>query len=107
MNQIKDSSAENEFYHVLGVLSEECAELIQCISKIQRFGFESAHPDNPELPNTSRFKQELNDLKGAIQTLENIAPEMKYMFETDQHLLDKKEAKITMMLEISKQLGRL
>ena len=102
-----DTEADKEFYHVLGVLSEECAEIIQCISKIQRFGLDSFHPENPDLSNWERFNEELNDFYGTLQALENIVPQRREMFETDHILIDRKESKITMMLEISRNQGRL
>lgn len=39
--------AENER---LALLSEECAEVIQIIGKIQRHGFDSKDPTNPQCP---------------------------------------------------------
>ena len=47
----------------LTILAEECAEVIQCICKIQRHGYEST---NPKIPNseTNReaLQRELGDL---------------------------------------------
>lgn len=55
----KSSSDEKE---ILNILMEECAEVIQAISKILRFGFESAHPDNPTYTNREHLTEELGDL---------------------------------------------
>lgn len=55
--------AENER---LAYLAEECSEVIQIIMKIKRHGFESYHPNNPEIPNRELFFEELEDIMRAI-----------------------------------------
>lgn len=51
------------------VLSEECAEIIQIASKIQRFGFESSHPNDPEITNRMLLEREISDLLAVIELL--------------------------------------
>lgn len=41
-NQLTEQESE-----ALAILSEECAEVIQIIGKIQRHGLESFHPEDP------------------------------------------------------------
>lgn len=50
-------------------MAEECAEVIQAITKIQRHGFESHHPDN-EGGRSNRYHllQEIGDVS-AIMTM--------------------------------------
>lgn len=54
---------------ILNILSEECAEVIQAISKIHRFGFDSCHPDTPEKNNIDHLTEELGDLQCMINLL--------------------------------------
>jgi hypothetical protein len=51
---------------VVNILSEECAEVIQIISKIQRFGLESCHPNEPGVTNLDNFHSEIGDLIAMI-----------------------------------------
>jgi NTP pyrophosphatase (non-canonical NTP hydrolase) len=54
----------------LAILSEECAEVIQMINKIFRFGFESVHPFNEDkLTNKERLENEIRDTLVAILLL--------------------------------------
>lgn len=53
----------------LVVLSEECAEIIQIASKIQRFGFESYHPDDPDTTNRTLLEREIADAMAVIGML--------------------------------------
>ena len=51
----------------LALLSEECAEVIQVIGKIQRHGFESRNPDNlTGQTNRQLLQKELGDVDAAI-----------------------------------------
>ena len=61
---------------VLAILQEEAAEVIQAVSKVQRFGLDNHHP-NRTTTNKQELEEELGDLLAMIQIL------------TDQNFLDK------------------
>lgn len=48
-------------------LIEECAEVIQAITKIKRFGLNNFHPDRPDSNNKDEVLEELMDLEYAIK----------------------------------------
>ena len=50
-------------------LGEECAEVIQAISKILRFGFTSWHPNDPTTNNLEHLQIEIGDLVCMIDLL--------------------------------------
>lgn len=75
---------------VLQILQEECAEVIQAVSKVQRFGFLAQHPERTKT-NKQELEEELGDLLAMIQIL------------TDQNFLDK--ASIT--LATQNKIGKL
>ena len=52
------------------IAQEECAEVIQAISKIFRFGFDAQHP-NEDRNNLQRLEEELGDLVCMIGLLMN------------------------------------
>lgn len=52
--------------YLLTCLSEECAEIIQAIGKIQRFGPKDKYPKKYKGTTTDRLVEELNDFKGVI-----------------------------------------
>lgn len=54
---------------LLLILSEECAEVIQAISKCQRFGVDAYKPGKPKT-NREHLEEELGDLLCMIQLLE-------------------------------------
>ena len=54
---------------VMSILQEECAEVIQAVSKIQRFGFDTRWPEDSPLDNRGRMEEELGDLLAMIQLL--------------------------------------
>lgn len=53
MKRLTESEKER-----LQLLQEECAEVIQCASKILRFGWLSTNPDNPNSKNNLEHLQE-------------------------------------------------
>ena len=53
---------------VMDILQEECAEVIQAVSKIRRFGIEGRHPDKP-YNNREHLEEELGDMLAMIDIL--------------------------------------
>ena len=73
MKDIYPTPYEDE---LLGILQEECAEVIQIISKIRRFGLHSHHPlDNKRITNQEHLAHEIGDIFGMVELLMNAAPE--------------------------------
>jgi NTP pyrophosphatase (non-canonical NTP hydrolase) len=50
------------------ILSEECAEVIQAVSKCCRFGFDTVKPDQDQ-SNTQHLEEELGDVLAMIDIL--------------------------------------
>lgn len=55
----------------LRILTEECAEVIQAISKCQRFGMDVYKPGKPKT-NREHLEEELGDLLCMIQLLQDM-----------------------------------
>lgn len=54
----------------LDLLQEECAEIIQAVSKIKRFGFEGKHPRKPEgQTNKEHLEAEIGGLAVVLELL--------------------------------------
>jgi NTP pyrophosphatase (non-canonical NTP hydrolase) len=53
---------------VMNILSEECAEVIQAISKCHRFGLDNLKPGKPKT-NCEHLEEELGDLLAMIDIL--------------------------------------
>ena len=52
----------------LTILQEECAEVIQIVAKIKRFGWDSIHPEGgPD--NRAKLAQELGDVRAMMGIL--------------------------------------
>jgi len=58
--------ANNE---VLDILQEECAEVVQAVSKIRRFGIDNAKPGT-EYSNREHLEEEIGDLLAMIDILQ-------------------------------------
>lgn len=66
----------------LSILQEECAEVIQIISKIRRFGINSFHPEDPNrLSNRERLVAELGDVKALVDLIKE-ADELNPLFNS-------------------------
>lgn len=74
----------------LNITLEECAEVVQAISKIFRFGLDSSHPNRPGYTNKMHLEEEIGDLLCMIQLLKN------------QGLLDDSEVEIAMRKKLVK-----
>ena len=55
----------------MDIAQEECAEVIQAISKISRFGIDNLKPGKPNT-NRDHLEEELGDLLAMIDILENM-----------------------------------
>lgn len=64
-NQLTPAQAER-----LDLLAEECAEVIQAVSKIKRHGYESRHPDGGP-SNRNQLEKELGQVMLAIGMMED------------------------------------
>jgi len=54
----------------LNLLQEECAEIIQAVSKIKRFGFDSKKPRDPDGPNNKEhLETELGGLAAVLDLM--------------------------------------
>jgi NTP pyrophosphatase (non-canonical NTP hydrolase) len=59
---------EKKMNEILNILTEECAEVIQAISKTQRFGMDNTNPFSTET-NREHLEQEIGDLLTMIDLL--------------------------------------
>ena len=56
---------------VMDILQEECAEVIQAVSKISRFGLDNLKPGKPKT-NREHLEEELGDLYAMIEILQEL-----------------------------------
>jgi len=56
---------------VMDILQEECAEVIQAVSKIRRFGIDNHKPGKPKT-NREHLEEELGDLYAMIDILQEL-----------------------------------
>ncbi len=54
----------------LEMLAEEAAEVIMIVMKTLRHGYESFHPDNPEITNRELLEKEVGDFLGILAQME-------------------------------------
>ena len=55
-------------HEILAILQEECAEVIQAVSKCNRFGIDENKPKNPKT-NRQHLEEELGDVLAMIHLL--------------------------------------
>ena len=53
---------------VMDILQEECAEVIQAVSKVRRFGIDNAKP-NTKYTNREHLEEEIGDLLAMVDIL--------------------------------------
>jgi NTP pyrophosphatase (non-canonical NTP hydrolase) len=56
---------------VMDILQEECAEVIQAVSKISRFGLDNFKPGKPKT-NRQHLEEELGDMMAMIDILQRM-----------------------------------
>jgi len=60
----------NKSQEIMSILQEECSEVIQAVSKINRFGIDNYKPGKPKT-NREHLEEELGDLLAMIELLED------------------------------------
>ena len=90
---------DNRVHEIMNIASEECAEVIQAISKCHRFGLDNYKPGKP-LTNAQHLEVELGDLLAMVDLLklEGIV--------TDDGLNNAKQAKIEKLKQWSNIYGK-
>ena len=61
----------NQTKEAMDILQEECAEVIQAVSKISRFGLDNYKPWKPKT-NREHLEEELGDLYAMIEILQDM-----------------------------------
>ena len=56
---------------VMDILQEECAEVIQAVSKVSRFGIDNYKPGKP-LTNRAHLEEELGDLLAMVDIMKEM-----------------------------------
>ena len=59
---------DNKTKEVMDILQEECAEVIQAVSKISRFGIDNFKPGKPKT-NREHLEEELGDMLAMIDIM--------------------------------------
>ena len=67
----KVDKMDSQTKEVMDILQEECAEVIQAISKISRFGLDNLKPGKPKT-NREHLEEELGDLMAMIDILQSM-----------------------------------
>ena len=62
---------DSQTKEVMDILQEECAEVIQAISKISRFGLDNLKTGKPKT-NREHLEEELGDLYAMIEILQEL-----------------------------------
>lgn len=66
---LKEPAMEENSNEVMDILQEECAEVVQAVSKIRRFGIDNAKPGT-EYTNREHLEEEIGDLLAMIDILQ-------------------------------------
>lgn len=67
----KVTMMDSQTKEVMDIAQEECAEVIQAISKISRFGLDNVKPGKPKT-NREHFEEELGDLLAMVDILKSM-----------------------------------
>lgn len=63
-----DNHLQSQTKEVMDILQEECAEVIQAVSKINRFGIDNFKPGKPKT-NREHLEEELGDVLAMIDIM--------------------------------------
>lgn len=94
----------NKQEYLLNCLSEECAEIIQAVSKIQRFGL---HSDYVGKTNLDVLRSEIYDLRGVIAELDCSTEVGSFDTLGSSKAVADKQLKLRKYMEMSRELGLL
>jgi len=89
--------------HLLSTLAEECAEVIQRITKAQRWGLYEVQPGQ-ELNNEQRIRYEVNDLYAVIDLLYE---RQGVVLHRDNEQVIAKKAKVLHFMQYAREIGEL
>lgn len=100
-----------ETEHLLDCITEECAEIIQRVSKALRFGLREVQPGQ-DLTNEQRIVAEFHDLRGVLEMLHArgllLATDDGLLANHDQRdAINAKKHKVRKFLDYSRSLGTL
>lgn len=87
--------------NLLTILSEECVETAQRVSKALRFTLEEIQPEQ-ELTNAQRIVYEFNDILAVMEILQEEGVFDKVI---DRDAIDKKKIKVAKYLNYSIEIG--
>jgi NTP pyrophosphatase (non-canonical NTP hydrolase) len=62
---------DSQTKEVMDILQEECAEVIQAVSKINRFGLDNLKPGKPKT-NREHLEEELGDMMAMVEILQEL-----------------------------------
>lgn len=94
---------KSEVDHLLVTLAEECAEVIQRITKAQRWGLHEVQPGQP-LNNEQRVEYELNDLIAVVTMLLRLGVFPSF---NDAEAIKAKVAKVEHFMRYAREIGEL
>lgn len=67
----RQTKMDKQTKEVMDILQEECAEVIQAVSKISRFGLDNYKPGKPKT-NREHLEEELGDLQAMVDILQEL-----------------------------------
>lgn len=94
---------KSEVEHLLSTLAEECAEVIQRVTKAQRWGLHEVQPGQ-ELDNEQRIRYELNDLYAVIDLLYE---RQGIVLSRDNEQVIAKKAKVLHFMRYAQEIGEI
>lgn len=93
--------------YLLTCLGEECAEVIQITSKINRFGLEDADPSGNTEINELLLQQELIDVMAVVEMLREYGIIRHLPNAVQEERIEKKKAKLVKYMHYSEARGIL
>jgi len=96
-------SVKTRFDHTLSVLGDECGEVQQVVSKINRFGIADVNPVSLNT-NWTELRIEMHDL---IAVYEMVCKECNEDSGIDRSLLQKKKDKVEKYMKYAVEIGTL